>query len=191
MIGFVRYVARVLAWCLILGMAAAVSLAVVIPRIGGATPYVLLTGSMSPEMPPGTMVVVRPADPEHIEVGTVVTYQLRSGQPDVVTHRVIAVGTGMDGKPVFQTRGDANRVADDKMVRAVQVRGVRWYDVPYLGYLTTLVTPDVRTIGTFATAAGLMLYAASMFAGAFGLRRRPGGSRSSRMRLQEQENQHA
>ncbi|HUS22982.1 MAG TPA: signal peptidase I [Aeromicrobium sp.] len=173
MIGFVRWTGRVLGWCLILGICAAISLAVLIPRIGGATPYVILTGSMSPEMPPGTLVVVRPTDPGDIKVGSVITYQLKSGRPEVVTHRVITVGAGMRGEPVYQTRGDANRIPDEKPVRAVQVRGVRWYAVPYLGYLTTKITPGVRTVATIATVGALGLYALVMFAGAVRPRRRP------------------
>ena len=83
---------RVLGWVVTLAAVAAIALAVVVPRLGGATPYTVLTGSMRPGMPPGTLVVVRPIEPDQIATGMVVTYQLRSGDPTVVTHRVLSQG---------------------------------------------------------------------------------------------------
>ncbi len=37
---------------------------VVVPKVGGATAYTVLTGSMRPTMPPGTLVVVKPVKPD-------------------------------------------------------------------------------------------------------------------------------
>ena len=51
------WLARTAAWFVILGIGAVVTVAVLVPRIGGGTPYVVLTGSMRPHMPPGTLVV--------------------------------------------------------------------------------------------------------------------------------------
>ncbi len=109
---------------------------IVVPLAIGATPFTVLTGSMEPSMPPGSLVVTRPVDPDTIDIGDVVTYQLRSNEPEVVTHRVVGVGFGTGGERVFVTRGDANDV-NDEPVRAVQVRGVVAYHLPYLGHLNT------------------------------------------------------
>ena len=57
------FVGRTLAWLVILGAVAVLLVAVVVPRVAGATPYTVLTGSMAPAYPPGTLVVVRPVDP--------------------------------------------------------------------------------------------------------------------------------
>ncbi|RYJ02767.1 MAG: signal peptidase I, partial [Actinomycetales bacterium] len=66
-------------WVLLLGFVAMLVVSVLVPRLAGATPYTVLTGSMRPTMPPGTLVVAKPVDPEALEVGDVVTVQLRSG----------------------------------------------------------------------------------------------------------------
>jgi len=87
-----RHVVRAVSWVVLLGATALVTLAVLVPRVAGATPYTVLTGSMSPAYPPGTLVVVRPVDLADVRVGDVVTYQLRSGEPAVATHRVVGVG---------------------------------------------------------------------------------------------------
>ncbi|MFL6061725.1 MAG: signal peptidase I [Marmoricola sp.] len=146
----------------ITAVGAVLFIGVLLPRLGGGTPYVILTGSMRPGMPPGTLVVTRPVEASRIGIGTVVTYQLVSGEPTVVTHRVVAQGVNTVGEPVFRTRGDANSAVDPGWVRGVQVRGERWYDVPYLGYVTSLVGTRQRDLAQTLVVAFLLAYAAAM-----------------------------
>lgn len=171
------FVGQVAAWSVILVVGAVLAIAVVIPRVGGATPYTVLTGSMSPSMPPGTLAVVRPVAAEDIGVGTVITYQLHSGQPTVVTHRVVAVGVNAEGDRVFTTRGDANNAADAAPVRPVQVRGALWYAVPKLGHVNTWFDARQQQAATYVVAGGLGVYALWMFGSALVDRRRKRGRR--------------
>ncbi len=53
-------------------------------------------------------MVVRPVDPESIQTGDAITYQLESGKPAVVTHRVVSQGFDGNGEVVLRTKGDAN-----------------------------------------------------------------------------------
>ncbi len=167
-----RWAGLVLAWLVLLAMGSALLVALIVPRLAGATPYVIETGSMAPGMPPGTLVVVKPVPMEDVAVGEVMTYQLRSGDPTVVTHRVIEQGLDLTGEPRWRTQGDANDAPDESWVRPVQVKGVRWYSVPYLGYLTSFVTEQQRSALTVLVAVGLLGYAALMFGrAAFGRRK--------------------
>ncbi|WP_213816917.1 signal peptidase I [Glaciihabitans sp. dw_435] len=131
---------------------------VLVPRITGATPYTVLTGSMTPVMPPGTMVVVRPVDFGSIRVGDVVTYQIESGQPAVVTHRVVAINISSQNT-TLTTRGDANPVADAKPVMEAQVRGTVWYWVPMVGYLTSMASGGDRQVLAQIAGGALIAYA--------------------------------
>jgi signal peptidase len=131
---------------------------VVVPRIAGAQPYTIETGSMQPKLPPGTLVVVKPIEPRDIGIGDVLTYQLRPGEPAVVTHRVVAQGVDGGGRPVFWTKGDANSATDARPVRSVQVRGKLWYSVPYVGYLGALLSPTQRNVLLLAAITGLFGY---------------------------------
>lgn len=158
-------IGQVLALLVVALVVGVLALAVVVPRLAGATPYTILTGSMSPGMPPGTLVVVRPVDPGDISTGTVITYQVRSGDPDVVTHRVVSQGMRPDGSTVFRTRGDANDVIDPGWVRPVQVKGERWYAVPHLGRVTNLLTSGQRHGAIVVVSAILLVYAAVMLVG--------------------------
>lgn len=163
---------QALAWGVILVATSAIAVGVLVPRIGGATPYTILTSSMEPSYPPGTLMVVRPTPADEIGVGTVVTYQLESGRSDVVTHRVVSVAYGADGQPEFTTQGDANDGVDAAPVQPVQLKGTLWYAVPKLGFLSTAIGHDQRDSAVYVVAGGLGLYAAWMFAGAVRDRRR-------------------
>lgn len=172
----VRRAGRLAVLAALLGMLTVLTALVLVPRLGDAATYTVLTRSMEPTMTPGTMVVVRPVDPGSIEAGDVITYQLRSGSAEVVTHRVVAVEADEAGEPVFFTQGDANDGRDPDPVLAVQVRGALWYSVPHVGHLTHVATPDVRQLAVNVLTVLLGCYAVAMFGleGRAVARRHPG-----------------
>ncbi len=160
------FVGQVATWSVILSAAAALMVSVAVPRIAGGTPYDVLTGSMRPDLPPGTLVVVRPTPIEDIAIGDVITYQLESGEATVVTHRVVGIGVGVDGDRVLQTQGDANEKFDPQPVREVQIKGELWYSVPQLGRLHQALTGQERQWAVYAVAFLLLGYAAMAWGGA-------------------------
>lgn len=166
------WLGQVLAWLVILGVVGVLAVAVAVPRIAGATPYTVLTGSMAPSYPPGTLVVVKPVDFDQIGIGDVVTYQIESGKPAVATHRVVGEANRFDGTRVLITQGDANGDPDPLPVTAVQVRGELWYSVPYLGHVNTALSGSQRQLAVWVVAGLLVGYAAYMFVGSVRDRRR-------------------
>ena len=96
-----------------------------------------------------------------------VTYQIESGKPMVVTHRV--VGTELvDGETRLVTRGDANEAPDVVAVREEQVKGVVWYHVPMVGFATSLIDDvskgiAVRILGGLLLAYAVYLGASLLF----------------------------
>lgn len=169
------WVGRAATWAVLVAALGALSVAVLVPRLAGATPYSVLSGSMRPTVEPGALVVVRPVDADEVGVGSVVTYQLRSGEPTVVTHRVVSQGFDDKGEPIFRTQGDANDVPDEKWVLPAQIRGEVWYAVPHLGHVSNLLTGTERQTGVYVVAALLVGYALLMFAGGLRERSEEGG----------------
>lgn len=151
---------------------AVLAIAVAVPRLTGATTYTILTGSMRPGLPPGTLVVMRSTPPGALRVGDVVTYQLESGSPTVATHRIVAMGVNGKGERTFRTQGDANDTPDPEWVRPVQIRGKLWYAVPYVGWADHWLNGQQRALTRMVVAAGLGGYALVMFGGALRDRRR-------------------
>lgn len=134
-------------------------LAILVPAVTGSTALTVLTSSMEPNLPPGSMIVVRPTDPAEIEPGAVVTYQLKSGESPVVTHRVIQVNIQADGERLFITQGDANPSPDVDPVREVQIRGTVWYAIPYVGWAALALQGEQRAIVITIAVIALFAYA--------------------------------
>lgn len=165
------WIGQVAVWLFIFAVGAILLAAVVVPRLGGAVPYTVLTGSMRPTIPEGSLIVVRPTDPAAIGVGEVITFQLESGKPDVATHRVTAISQAINGERLFTTKGDANEVADAEVVRGEQIVGTRWYSVPWLGHVNQWIGGPQRDILLGVVVTGLIGYAAFMFVGSLRDRR--------------------
>ncbi len=165
---------------LLLLVAALAVVLIVVPKATGSMPLTVLTQSMEPTLPPGTLLVVRPTPIDDIRVGDVVTYQIVSGQPAVVSHRVVSVSSSSDGERTFVLKGDNNAEADPAPVTAVQIRGVVWYSVPEIGIVNQVVNGS-RGWLIPAVAGVLLTYGAVMMTAGFvsaARRRRAGTSRA-------------
>ncbi len=153
------WIGTALGGALLLLVAALALLIIVLPAATGGQALTVLTNSMAPGLPPGTLIVIRPTDPEDVRLGDVLTYQIRSGSPEVVTHRVIERTTNTETHELeFVTQGDNNAVPDDDPVREVQVRGTLWYSLPWLGYVNTALAGDARAILVPVVAGLLFAY---------------------------------
>lgn len=87
--------------------------------------YVILSGSMEPMIPTGSVVVVDTADRD-VFPGDVATF---SRHGDLVTHRILSKTE--DG---YQTKGDANTDPDTGTISAEDIRGKVLFHIPVIGY---------------------------------------------------------
>ena len=163
--GVLWWLGQVLSWLCLLTVLALVTVMIVIPQVFGSGSYTVLTGSMRPAMPPGSLVVTREAKPEELRIGEAITYQIRSGEPAVVTHRIIARTSSSDGV-TFTTQGDASPSADEEQVRPEQIRGVVWYALPLVGYVNGWLTGEQRIWAVGGAVVLLLGYTAFMFGSA-------------------------
>ncbi len=104
---------------------------------------------------PEPLIVVRPTELADLVPGKVLTYQLKSGEPTLVTHRITQRMLLADGSPVFTTKGDANAQPDLAPVKPVQVKGTVWHAIRYLGWVATLLTGESRTVAVSILVSGL------------------------------------
>lgn len=121
---------------LALALAAFVFLAVG-PRSGQYRTLTVLSGSMDPQYPKGSLVVDRPHPVKQVRAGDVLTFHAPTPDRQVVTHRVVRVlddpaGTG---QPVVETKGDANPDVDPWQARLEGDTAWRAsFAIPYAGY---------------------------------------------------------
>lgn len=166
-----RWVTRLLALAVLGAVLAAVAVLFVIPRATHGAALTVLSGSMTPTIPVGSIVVVRPVDPGTLKVGDVATYQKTEGKSDYITHRIVAIDDSTS-PTTFTFKGDANRAADLDPVSAKQIRGRVWFHVPHLGSVRDALhgTGGASLLAILALAT----YAVSQALGAWGDRRATG-----------------
>jgi signal peptidase I len=91
------------------------------------------TGSMRPDIPPGSLVLVHSVPLSSLKVGDVITHIDMSNPKITISHRIIKAYR-LDGKiPAFVTKGDANKIADVPIVGGEVIGKVVWH-VPYAGW---------------------------------------------------------
>ena len=119
------------------------------PRTGAYQVRTILTGSMRPQMPPGSIVVMTPTPMYELEVGDVITYQIPNSA-DLVTHRILEIDRSPTGT-VVRTKGDNNEDPDPWKARLGGTRAwkVR-FAVPGVGYV-------MQALNRRAVAASLVL----------------------------------
>ncbi|WRS27714.1 signal peptidase I [Oscillospiraceae bacterium MB08-C2-2] len=105
-----------------------------IPQLLGWEQFTVLTGSMEPALPVGSLIVVRPVEKENIAVGDIITFYA-SGGNEVVTHRALEVTADS-----IITQGDANNTPDPSPVNYNHIKGKLFVAIPLLGYLSLLIS---------------------------------------------------
>ncbi len=100
-----------------------------LPDVLGVSPVVVLSGSMAPTFDTSSLIFIKDADYENLEVGDVICF-LQSGT--AITHRIIDVVTE-DGQVSYVTQGDANNTADRLPVTPDQIEGVYFHHFEELG----------------------------------------------------------
>lgn len=165
------FLVQVFSWTLMFSVIAAGVALIVVPKAVGGRPLTVLSGSMVPAFDPGDVVVIRPVDVDELMIGDVITFQEKSGDPELISHRIIGISFASEGRE-FLTRGDANGSADLAPVSEAQVRGEVWYSVPLVGYVATSMAGGWMRTATDVIAVGLLLYGAIAIATAVVSRRR-------------------
>lgn len=92
--------------------------------LNGIRSFVVLTGSMSPVIPQGSLIYTRKA--ATFEKGDVIAFQKEN---IVVTHRIAEVVNNNS----FKTKGDANNAIDSQVVLPSQILGKQIFYIPYIG----------------------------------------------------------
>lgn len=137
-----------------IGILAAILL---VPRIFGNDPYIVLSGSMEPMIHTGSLVYIGELDHE-IEVGDVIAYVAADNL--AVVHRVDSINHNG-----YVMKGDANDVVDAREVRIENVLGQYEFSIPKLGYVLSFVEGHQFRIGpvSFPAVVPIVIGAVILF----------------------------
>ena len=121
-------------------------------RLFGVQVYSVISGSMEPEYPVGSLIYVKDINPSEIEVNDVITYVLPSETPS--THRVVRID---EENQLFYTKGDANETEDGAPVHFKNLIGTPVFKIPYLGYVAYYIQHPPGMYIAIAAGAVLLI----------------------------------
>lgn len=121
-------------------------LPVTIPRYLGYEIYHVVSGSMEPEIPVGSILYVERVRAEEIAEGDVIAFQSRDS---VITHRVVK-NRQVEGE--FVTKGDANAAEDMNTVPYGDLIGRVKCHFPLIGKIMVLYTSTAGKVYLIAFA---------------------------------------
>lgn len=104
-----------------------------IPGMIGYQSFAVISGSMEPNYPVGSIVYTKAISFEELDVGDVISFA--SGTTKV-THRIVDLDSETQ---MITTKGDANKVEDGEPVAYADVVGKVAFHVPLLGYLSVYI----------------------------------------------------
>ncbi len=134
----------------------AVTIPFTVPKLLGFQIYEVLTGSMEPTYPIGSIVYIKETGAEKIKIGDAITYTLGKNTTYVMTHRVVEQ---LEDKQAFITKGDANTSIDEVPVSYKRIIGKPVFCLPKLSFFLKLIyTTKGKTIILCIFASSLLLW---------------------------------
>ncbi|MGN0715609.1 MAG: signal peptidase I [Anaerovoracaceae bacterium] len=133
-------------------------LLLVAPRVFGMHVFTVLSGSMEPSYPVGSLIYVKSVDPFQLKEGDVITFLL--DEDTVATHRIVDIVPDDEEDSVirFRTKGDANDAEDGSLVHCRNVVGTPIFTIPKLGFFADYIQhPPGMYIAISAAAIVLLI----------------------------------
>ena len=112
-------------------IAALIAVTALVLVLLGYRPFVLMSGSMAPLYPEGSLCFVNTRIPlEDLSVGDVLVYR----ESDfLVLHRLVGIESEADGVIHAQLQGDTNNIAQDVELSSINYVGRETFTIPVLG----------------------------------------------------------
>lgn len=89
--------------------------------------YIIMSGSMEPDIKTGDMIITKESD--NYKIGDVIAFKDANF---VTAHRIVEISTE-DGEKVFKTKGDNNNTTDRNLVKSQQIKGKIVNKIPKVG----------------------------------------------------------
>lgn len=109
---------------------------------------VVVSGSMEPIIPKGSLILIKKSDPASIEVGDIITFKVDlddDNELDLVTHIVAEINS--DGYSVaYKTKPNVVDEIDRWLIPSSDVLGEVEWSIPYLGYFALYLHKNAAPI---------------------------------------------
>jgi len=126
----------------------------VFPITGNIKFMVVQSGSMTPAIKMGSIVMVKPVD--EYKIGDVISFGEVTRTKAPTTHRVYDIKV-VEGEPYYITKGDANNAPDQREVSEREIIGKVLFSVPYLGYAVDFAKKPLGFALIILVPAGIII----------------------------------
>lgn len=128
---------------------------ITVPRIFGYHIYSVVSGSMEPAIPVGSLVYIQEGAPEDMQEDDVIAFYGARDSNAIITHRVVENRVVMGE---FITKGDANQTEDMNPVPYSNFIGKVVLSIPVMGGLAQMLTSMTgKLIAVFVIGIALIL----------------------------------
>lgn len=121
-----------------------------IPKLMGYELHSIISGSMEPEIPVGSLIYSKPVEAQSLAVDDIIVF--RNENFELVTHRIVELH---DDEII--TKGDANQSADLFPITTGQVMGRVEYHMPVLGTVSEWLSTGMGKISVLCLLAAAIL----------------------------------
>lgn len=111
------------------------------PQFGNQA-LIVRSGSMTPTIDIGSIVVARPIENGTYSKGDIIAFRSEKDSKTLITHRVVEVESGPDGV-FYITKGDANEEKDNWSVERKNVLGKVAFTIPFAGKVLTFAKSEL------------------------------------------------
>ena len=113
------------------------------PSVFGIKTFVIISGSMEPNLNIGDIIVVKKVEQNELKKGDVISF--RNGE-SVITHRINDIKIENNGIIKYETKGDNNNISDKNYVIYEDIEGRMVNKIPVLGKVALLLKNKVIII---------------------------------------------
>ena len=122
---------------LLLIIIVAACLPLTVPKVLGYQMYTVISGSMEPAIPTGSLVYIKGMEPKDVTDGDVIAFYGGHDSNAIITHRVVKNRVVMGE---FITKGDANEKEDMNPIPYRNFLGRVELSIPVVGELAQMLT---------------------------------------------------
>lgn len=129
----------------------AICIPLTVPKLLGYQIYTVVSGSMEPAIPVGSLVLIGQVEPGEVEADEIIAFYGGKDSNAIITHRVVENRVVMGE---FITKGDANQTEDMNPVAYEELIGCVEMSIPMLGSIAQTFT---SLYGKIAAASVIFL----------------------------------
>lgn len=114
-----------------------------IPAIFGYKPFIVMSGSMTPIINKGDLIIVKKVDCNLLKTGDIIAFKTEDNK--VITHKINNVDI-QNGQKKYITKGDNNNSIDEGYVLAKDIEGIYVSKISGLGNILLFIRKPLGLI---------------------------------------------